>query len=147
MSEGQQEIDCANGANELTDALTITQTSTPLPIDISSATIELALALVRSNPATGDWRAPDFNQTASSAIDPDTGQPTGVPVYNGDTLILNQRIVALRVSPSLGLPTGTYVLWSRITSSPDVVPRPNRSIFITAPGASGDQDLDYGDSV
>lgn len=76
--------------------------------DISSDTVQLSLG---SYTAPGTWRTPST----------DPAQTTH-----------SQRIVQLLVGTTLTPAAGNYWLWSRITDTPEIVPRRHAKITILA---------------
>jgi hypothetical protein len=97
------DLRAASGGVEYTWPLTITEATGK---DISGDTIELSLG---SYNTPGTWRAPDT----------DTG--------TGST-----RTVQLLIGTTLRPLAGNVWLWSRVTDSPELVPRRHEKIVILA---------------
>lgn len=117
MSGGTQTIDirAVSGGIEYTWPLTITEQSTP-PKDISADTLLVSLG---TKAAPGTWVTPDVDTAGANAA----GTAASVQ---------NERTVQLLIGDTLKPAAGTYVLWTQIGDSPEVVPRSHQTIKILA---------------
>lgn len=100
-----QYIDLTNGAVEYTWPLTISETTGK---NIAADVIVLSLG-TESTPGT--WRSPDVDPAQTDH---------------------SQRVVQMLVGGTgfVGL-AGTYFLWSKVTDTPEVVPRRHGRVVIT----------------
>ena len=98
-----QTITLSAGAVEYTYPLTIVETAGK---DISADTVQLSLG---TDLVVGVWRPPDTDTAQSVAY---------------------QRVVQLLVGASYIPAVGTYWLWSKVTDSPEIVPRRHAKVTI-----------------
>lgn len=105
----------ASGGIEYTWPLTITETSTP-PKDISGDTLLVSLGS-KTTPAA--WVSPDIDTAGANTA----GTAASVQ---------NTRTVQLLIGGTLKPAAGTYVLWTKVGDTPEVVPRSHQSIKILA---------------
>ena len=99
-----QTINITAGAVEYTFPLTITETTGK---DISADVIQLSLG---TDTAVGAWHTPDTDVTQS---------------------VTYQRVVQLLVGAAYVPAVGTYWLWSKVTDSPETVPRRHGKVTIS----------------
>jgi len=104
-----------SGGIEYTWPLTITEQSVP-PRDISADALLVSLG-TKSTP--GEWLSPDIDTPGANKA----GQ---------DASVQNQRTVQLLIGDTLKPTAGTYVLWTKVGDTPEVVPRSHQSIKILA---------------
>jgi hypothetical protein len=97
------DIRTVTGGREYTWPLTITETTGE---DITGDLIQLSLGTLD---APGEWKAPDT----------DTSSDDGA-----------SRTVQLLVGDTLRPPSNAYWLWSRVTDSPEVVPRRHDMVIV-----------------
>lgn len=112
------DLRAVSGGEEYTWPVTITEQSVP-PVDISADTVEVSFG---TSDAPGDWFAPDVDEPGADAA--------GIAAE-----VQNQRTVKVLIGGALILPAGSYVLWTRITDVPEVVPRKHQTIKILADAA------------